>query len=612
MLARISWDLAREGSFPTHMWHLSGGYANFPLASYLHAPAFVLFSDIRALLLWNITLNLGALSLCATFARRYWGWQAAAIATLLLAASPWDVFYAHRLWTNAMMPVFVMLWALSMARSYYEGRARWWLPGWMAALWLLQLHPSGLMFPIASAILCLALLLKERRIPAKPVALGIAAGIAPALPWLAAHLSLAVPVLLDQVPFMDEGRRSFVYNWNLLVDFLAGRNLLNWFRGVGLENLQAHFAPLDALAPAVIIVLALSGVAALVQAARGPQRRLYRILALWLLLPMAYPAVTFYYSQTMVYFLPLLPAPFLAAGAAFSRLPLGWRRVCAVLLIVFCALNSLAIWRSAQFVRAGVDAGDAQIWAVGGGAPLSTQLDIAWAAGDAMQAGLGGELIVVTRPVLTLADEHLYHAMPLFLPDAAIRFLDARAPNAIFPARDSLLLLDENQLSLPAAYADAQLIKRSTRFLLLHLPAEARPLPETGLPAQPQYENGLRLLGYDGPDCAGRGRLYWAPGEAFASSHSLHFFFNLLDENGETLAQQDLPALDPRFWRGGDLVATDFDFGQPLAELPATTLRVGMYFWLGEAGLQSVYALDEAGMPWLYAVDIPLDAPCRS
>ena len=610
MLARIAWDLAREGIFPTHMWHLSGGYANFPLASYLHAPVLLLSSDIRALLLWNIALNLGALSLCAFFVRRYWGWQAAAIASLLLASAPWDVFYAHRLWTNAMMPFFVMLWALSLAFAYQERRARWWLPGWLAALWLLQLHPSGIIFPVISAILSLALWLEARRLPIKPMAAGLAAGLLPALPWLGVHLSGAVPVLLERTPFLDEGRRNLVYNWNLLVDFLAGRNLGNWFRGAGLADLQAQFAPLDALAPAIIAFLALSGLCALYGAFRGRKRRLYRMLALWLLLPLAYPALTFYYSQTMVYFLPLLPAPFIAAGALYARLPSRLRPACAALALLICALNANAIWQSAAFVRAGVMADDPTIWAVGGGAPLSTQLEIARAAQDAMDARPGDELIAVMRPVLTMADEHLYHALPVFLPEAAIRFLDTRAPNFVFPARDSLILIDDRQTSLPPQYAAAKALTHSTRFRLYHLPIAARPTPDNMLPSRPAFEAGVRLLGYDDLRCAGGGRLHWTPDEAFAASHSLHFFINLLDEDGGVLAQNDLLALEPRYWRSGDHVVTEFDFGQPVADLPVMTLRVGMYYWLGEAGLQNVYALDEEGRPWLYAVDIAYDNPC--
>ena len=396
------------------------------------------------------------------------------------------------------------------------------------------------------------------------------------------------------------------------MDFLAGRGLGRQFRGEGLEELTAHFAPLDALAPALIVMLALGGIFTLYRAFRSPRRRLYRILALWLLLPLAFPAVTTFFAQSIVYLLPLLPAPFIAAAAAFARLPARWRMICAALALFVCAYNANAIWQSAVFVRAGVEADDPQIWAVGGGAPLSTQFEIAQAAQDAVEAGLAQELIAAIHPVVTMDYEYFYHALPLLAPDLPIRFLDVGAPNRFFPAHDSLLLFDGARMALPAAYATAKPLARSTRFELFHLPAPGQPEPATSLPGEPEFANGLRLLGYDGLDCQGRGRLHWATGDASAKGHNLHFFFNLLDAAGEKLAQNDVRALDPPQWRSADYVLTEIDFKQSMPDLPVETLRVGLYYWLAEGELKNVYALDAGGQPWLYAVDIPYDKPCGS
>ena len=609
--AQYSWDIAREGIFHSHLYRLSGGYENFPLAAYLLAPAYLISTHIHALIIWNIALNLGALALCWLFARRYWGWQAAAAATLLLATAPWDVFYAHRLWTNSLMPFFVMLWAISSAFAYHERRARWWAPSWFSALWLLQLHPSGIIFLASSALLSGAAILSSRRYAWRWAALGLVLGILPAIPWLAAHIDGSASMMEEFLPFVQESKSGFFYNWRNLVDFLVGQDLANRFRGPGLEQLRAQTSALNTLAPAAMLAVALATAYVLVMAIRSPNRRMYGVLVPWLLLPLAFPAVSWQNEQKMVYLLPLLPAPFLAIAAACSATPLRWRKLAFGLVAAYSALNVVVILHSVAFVRNGLAMNDPYIWAVEGGPPLSSPLNIAKVAGNAIQRGDAEEVIVVVRPVYALENEFMLHAMPLLMHDLSVRFLDARALTHVFPASNSLILVDLTQYDLPTAYSAADELTRSTQYRLFLLRADAGQAPQISLSERPAYENGVRLLGYDPLQCDGLWRLYWTPGAPTAEGPTLVLFAHLLDENANLLAQHDLSTIAPRYWRNGDQFTTDINFGKPVGDMPVHAIRVGFYSWRNYSAPEHIYALDESGQP-LPSVEIPVPDGCVS
>ncbi|MCY4464031.1 MAG: glycosyltransferase family 39 protein [Chloroflexi bacterium] len=609
--AQYAWDIAREGFFHSHQYRLSGGYLNFPLSAYLLAPAYLLSTHIYALILWNIALNLAALILCWFFARRYWGWQAAVVATLLLATAPWDVFYAHRLWSNTLMPFFVMLWAISSAFAFHERRTRWWAPSWVAALWLLQLHPSGIIFPASSALLSGAAILRDRRYAWPWAALGLVLGILPAIPWLAAHIGGSASLTEELLPFVSDYKSGFFYNWKILVDFLVGLDLADRFQGPGLEQLRAQTSALNSLAPVAMLAVASATAFVLWKAIRSPNRRLYRVLVLWLLLPLIFPAVVWQNEQKMVYLLPVLPAPFFAIAAACCAMPLRWRRLAFGLVAVYCALNVQTIWHSVDFVRNGLAMNDPRIWTVESSPPLSSPLRIAEAARSAIQRGDADEVIVLLRPVYELQHEFLVRAMPLFVHDLSVRYLNLHDSNYVFPARDSLLLVDMRNTDLPSVYSAADELARSTQYRLFRLQADAGQAPQISLPHRPAYENGLRLLGYDPPKCEGLLRMYWTPGPPSADGSVLIMFGYVLDENANLLAQHDHPIIPPRYWRNGDQVRTDINLGQPIGDLPARTIGVGLYSWRTYPLPDPIWALDESGSPSLRSVEIPIDRGCE-
>ncbi len=262
------------------------------------------------------------------------------------------------------------------------------------------------------------------------------------------------------------------------------------------------------------------------------------------------------------------------------------------------------------FIQNGLAMNDAQITAIEGGPPLASPLRIAEVARNAIQQGDADEVIVLVRPVYEMQHEFLVRAMPLLMHDLSIRFLNLRDSSHVFPARNSLLLVDTHSQPPLPSYFDADELMRSTRYRLLRLRADAGQAPQLSLKSRPAYENGLRLLGYDPLTCAGMLRVYWTPGAPTADGSALIMFAYVLDENRNLLAQRDQRIISPQYWRNGDQVRTDIDLGRSFKDLPVHMMGVGLYSWRTWPTPDPIEALDESGLPSLRSVEILIDDEC--
>ena len=606
--AQLVWDIARAGKLHSYYFPFTGGYHGFPLPLYLWTPGYLASNHIHALLIWNIAFSLIALALTWFFVQRYWSWRVAAVATLLFATAPWHVWYAHRLWSLMQMSPFVLLWLCGTVFAIHEKRVRFWSLSWGMAFALVQLHASGVIFVFANAFLWLFVASDLRSW--RWSAIGALLAALPAVPWLIAHLSGEISIQVDKLPLVGVGKSSLQYSLSPLFDFLAATEWRQWFRGGDTSRLAQVFRPLELVAAPLLLATACSLFTVLWRAWRGQSRILYRVLALWLILPIAlFPFVT-YEANMLVYYYPLLPAPFIAIALAWRRLPKRPKQLAGIAIVCLCIVQSYAVIESANVIRSAVNDDDASVWAVGGGAPLSQQLAIADLARELVDAGDASELFLLIRPVHRIEHEHLSHALPL-LYGAEMRILDANKPNRVFPAQPSLWLFnDQNNAWLPE-YTAASEIARSGPYRLYRMPA-ASPRPERALLAMPAFANGIKLLGYDLLACAAPWTLHWTPGPRHSHDSSLHFFARLLDENDAIIAGADLLAYEPGYWREGDHIVTSFDFDAQSAESSIATIRVGLYRVpsAADAPLENIYALDENGNPWLYAIDLPYRMGC--
>ena len=610
MLIQHAWNLARQGVFPSHFHALSAGYSNFPLALYLDALPLFFVDSVYAVLSFHIGLNLAAAALCWWFSERYWGPRVAALATLLFVCTPWAILYSRRIWTNSLMPPFVMLWVIATCLAIHERRWRWLVLSWAAAWWLLQLHAGGIIFLFI--ILLLSLGYRQWRTTLYAV-LGSVLGVLPVMPWLYAHVFGPAVLYLERMPYAGGG--GIRYHTGPLVEFLTASQLANFFRGANWESLKAQLAPLQAAGAFWIQAYGGAALWILWQAMRRRDRIPERILALWLLMPLLFGLVS-RRSYTNVYYLPLLPAPMLVLSIGIEQIRQRKRllaHLITVTLCGLCALNLRSVLVSYQFVAAGLKEEDGRIWADGGGTPLGAQLAIASESRERIANGQMADILILLRPVLLVEHEMIAFAMPFHLRDVPQRLLDISAAHRVYPAVPTGLLWDENQVELPASYAGrVEQIATRAPYQLHRLPAGSAPLPHTPFDEQPEYANGLRLLGFDELRCAGAWRLHWTPGPADEEGDPVHFFVHLLDADGGGLAQSDLRAYDARDWRPGDHIVTEFDLGLELADLPIATIRVGLYrFSEGtQSNVGGIYALDEQGRPWEYAVDIPHEGKC--
>jgi 4-amino-4-deoxy-L-arabinose transferase-like glycosyltransferase len=108
-LARLALDFARGRDFPLLGIGSSVGLRNAPFSVYVVTPPFLLSSDPALATYYIGALNVLAVALLYSLARRYYGVLAALIAALCLAANPWAVMFSRKLWAqNALMPFLIL------------------------------------------------------------------------------------------------------------------------------------------------------------------------------------------------------------------------------------------------------------------------------------------------------------------------------------------------------------------------------------------------------------------------------------------------------------------------------------------------------------------------
>ena len=453
-----------------------------------------------------------AVGLCWWFTRRYWGWRAAALATVVYASMPWAIIFSFRIWPNTLLPPFVMIWAVGCGLAFGEKRPRWVMLAWGAAWLALQLHVSGILL-----LVTLFAMMWLFRLPRawRYALVGSALALLPTWPWLYAQATGAAQLGLDFTSTV--GNVGLRINFQKTIQFLAARDLAANFISEGRDQLVAQLAYMHYLAP-IWLLLYLGSLLFLVWRVRravAKQRPLYLFLPIRYVFSFGFTIVTDA-SYTLVYYLPMLPVPCIALAVMWQQLTerrpkLRW--VVASVLLVLCALNLNAVWSIEQYIRSKIRKMDVMGHALSLDSlvyppPLVWQMEIAGAIHLLLDAGEASELIMIQHILQDESHRHLRRPFSYHLRGYEVRVVNIYGPHLVYPERAALYLRNETDVSHNGGYAEEFEFRREVGpYHLYRLPGNVAPAPQILLPERPAYENGQRLLGYDALRCDGN----WQP-----------------------------------------------------------------------------------------------------
>ncbi|MCL4238707.1 MAG: glycosyltransferase family 39 protein [Anaerolineae bacterium] len=636
-------DLARGRELPLLGLSSSVNVPNPPVSVYLFAVPFLFSDSPLPATLYVGALNVAAVALTWALARRYAGARAALIAALLYAASPWGAIYARKLWAQNLLPPFAVLTVFTALLGYAEGKRWARLAHWPLLALTIQIHYAAVSLAPLSA---LALALWPRRVRRRELAAGLLLAALTVLPAaIGAHRDgwLSPDAWRERVqPGPDHARilssRALEQAWLTV----AGTDI---HALAGPEQFRAYRATVPDADP----LFALIPLAAALTAAWWLGRAIWRrriadcglriaenqmrnsqfafrnlhvpakvspsnipaeeerggiqiVLAAWLIAPVL--LFTWEWTQVVAhYFIPLMPAAYLLAGAGVDagigavRAPRLRRALSAGMAALLALIVALQVHSFATLL----DFVDGRATPGGFGPPLHYLLDVR----AAILARDPADVIVISDEELAPFDEipAVWGALLDSLP--SVRFVDGTR-TAVFPAGDALELIAPvpglrtcpDAACLDAPETGVFPLRPGEPPYALRPAPSALPLADMTPIAPVRFANGAALTGY----ALGEGgvALVWelaGPGGADAQA-----FVHALDASGTRLAQADRPAWPGRYWRAGDQLVLWFDLTLPPE---TTTLYAGMYTVEGET-FRNVAVLDEAGAYLAQGAMIPL------
>lgn len=603
----------RGGAFAVRGISSSTGFPNFPMSVWLYAIPTLIWPHVYAATLFTSLLNTLAVVGCYWMVRRYWGVQAALVAALMFAVSPWAIIFSRKIWAQNLLPLMVMVWAISAGLAFTEGR-RWFLVLHIVSLAVaIQTHLAAIALAPATLIFLIAF---HRRVDWRLVMLGGAISLfvaAPFLVYLAPRLGSGPSLLRSGEGQAATGLSAAAVRYAGMITMGSDIHSL-----AGPQQFETYLAQLPPMQPVYWLwsALVVGGliwlVVGVVRQRETIQSQVGFILVVWLIVPLA----VFLWQWTPVYlhyFIAMLPAPYMIAGVGFSALLnrlRRWFRGAVWAAFLLSAGLQVYAWLSLLTLLGSVAT------PAGFGTPVAVKLGAADRAREQIAAGATEVLIVGVGASPKVDSFPAEYDALLF--DVPRRFVDVTS-EALFPAAQSVVIVDD-RTEVPAgatsdlyraAASGAEVIparEGEGGLMVLSLPAGAAPAAQAPLEPPILLANWVTLLGSDGLRATeGLGtvwQIHWRTGDN-PDPATYHFFNHLLDGRDQRLAQVDAPAFIGSQWQPGDIVVSRFLIPWPAAGEPRPAkMRVGMYRF---PELTAVPLLDEAANPYADTLEIPLE-----
>jgi 4-amino-4-deoxy-L-arabinose transferase-like glycosyltransferase len=599
-LLTLALDVAEGQQFHVRGISSSVGIPNFPMSVWLYALPLVVWKQVYSATLFTGLLNTLAVLGCWWFVRRYWGAGAALAATLMYAVSPWAVIFSRKIWAQNLLPLLVMIWAISAVLTFIERRHRFIIIHLLSLVVAVQTHLSAVALVAATALF---LLLFRRRVNWRWTTVGVGLAILTVLPFI--HYLLSNEATLDSGLELTTGLeatsdlKSFRLSWLISL----GRDLHSL---AGAEAFQDYLesVPDLSLAHWLWAALILGGIGWLAwQTWRDKECQTSQvglIVLIWVLVPPLF----FARHSTPVfshYFFSTYPAQYIAAGALFGFLvkrlrTAGWA------VLTLSAIAQMWNWGTLlAFVSTVATPG-------GFGTPLAIQLQATQLA-QAMLSEESATEVLIAGPGESPGVDQFAAVNSVLLRSVPHRFVNVNQ-SAVFPETAAIVLMSHRLGELSEQYAEAaRQIEHVPRrageesLWVLAVPGQAAPLPDHALPS-PTLANGVALLGYDlshPDDDLASWQIFWRSGPP--SSADYHFFNHLIDSSGQRVSQADGAAFSASQWHPGDVVISRFSLPWPTDIGESLTVRVGMYTF---PEIENVPVLDIAGLPLSDAVEIAI------
>ncbi len=172
---------AREGNIPLTAGISSTGINEPPIFIYLLTIPYLLTSNPIFAAGFIAILNILGVVLCYHFVKKFYSVRAALITIALYAVNPWQVLFSRKIWTQNLLPPFILLFLYFIFQAIYNKNKNHIIYALFVLGILLQLHLSSAYFILLAIVL---IAINHKAIDKKRLVLGIIAFLLTCVPYL--------------------------------------------------------------------------------------------------------------------------------------------------------------------------------------------------------------------------------------------------------------------------------------------------------------------------------------------------------------------------------------------------------------------------------------------